>query len=95
MKITNIKIDDKKITLTLDGKEKLIGIYYYKNLDEIKNISYGKTVYLKGNLKVPSNNTIPYTFNYKKYLEKKHINYLLSIKSIKVVDDDSGLYTIK
>ena len=69
MKITNIKIDDKKITLTLDGKEKLIGTYYFKNLDEIKNISYGKTVYLKGNLKVPSNNTIPYTFNYKKYLE--------------------------
>ena len=95
MKITNIKIDDNKITLSLSGKEDLIGNYYYKTDDDIKDLEYGSMVYIKGTLKVPSNNTIPHTFNYKKYLEKKHINYVLTIKNIKVIDEPHGLYKIK
>ena len=95
LKVTNIKVDDKKIVLNLEGDESLIGTYYYKSADEIIDVTYGDVVYIKGTLKEPSKNTVPYAFNYKKYLENHDIYYLLSISEIRVVKKNSGLFTLK
>ena len=59
------KIKDNKITIYLKAKEKIIVNYYTEeNLD----ISLGDKIKVTGQFKVPSNNTIPNQFNYKKYL---------------------------
>jgi len=95
MKVTDYKVKDDKLTLYLDGDEKLIGNYYFEDFSDIEQIEYGDCVRLKGNLKLPSNNTIPHTFNYKKYLQKKNINYILSIQKIEVVKKPSFIYKVK
>jgi len=57
----------EKLTLYIKSKEKII-INYYTNDFENIDIHLGDKVKITGTLKVPSNNTIPNLFNYKKYL---------------------------
>ncbi len=94
MRITNIKSKDNKVTLYLDGKEKLVATYYLKEGEE-NCFEYGELIRIKGTLKVPFNNTIPHTFNYKKYLERRNIHYILKIDSYELREKSSGLYKIK
>jgi len=94
LKITNMKIKDNKVTLYLDGMEKLVGTYYLKEGEECI-FRYGELIRVKGALRIPSNNTIPHTFNYKKYLEHQGIYYTLKINSFSKVREDRGLYRIK
>ena len=100
MIVNNYKFDNDKLSLTLDGDEDLIGIYYVKSEEELlylkDNIKYGVSLKIKGKLEVPSNNTIPNTFNYKKYLLNKGIRYRLVIDSIVVIDSNIGvIYSLK
>ena len=100
MIVNNYKFDNDKLSLTLDGDEDLIGIYYVKSEEELlylkDNIKYGVSLKIKGKLEVPSNNTIPNTFNYKKYLLNKGIRYRLVIDSIVVIDNNIGvIYSLK
>ena len=69
------KITNDKITIYIKGKEKLVVNYYTK---EKQNISLGDTIKVTGTLKVPSNNTIPNLFNYKKYLYYNDIHYTIT-----------------
>ena len=100
MMVNNYKFDNEKLSLTLDGDEDLIGTYYIKSDEELlylkDNIKYGVSLKIKGKLEVPSNNTIPNTFNYKKYLLNKGIRYRLVIDSIVVIDSNIGvIYSLK
>ena len=100
MMVNNYKFDNEKLSLTLDGDEDLIGTYYIKSDEELlylkDNIKYGVSLKIKGELEVPSNNTIPNTFNYKKYLLNKGIRYRLVIDSIVVIDNNIGvIYSLK
>ena len=100
MIVNNYKFDNDKLSLTLDGDEDLIGTYYIKSDEELlylkDNIKYGVSLKIKGKLEVPSNNTIPNTFNYKKYLLNKGIRYRLVIDSIVVIDSNIGvIYSLK
>ena len=100
MMVNNYKFDNEKLSLTLDGDEDLIGTYYIKSDEELlylkDNIKYGVSLKIKGDLEVPSNNTIPNTFNYKKYLLNKGIRYRLVIDSIVVIDNNIGvIYSLK
>lgn len=100
MIVNNYKFDNDKLSLTLDGDEDLIGIYYVKSDEELlylkDNIKYGVSLKIKGKLEVPSNNIIPNTFNYKKYLLNKGIRYRLVIDSIVVIDSNIGvIYSLK
>ena len=70
--IEEYQIKDTYVTFIVKGKEKLKCNYYLKNNNNIK-LNYGDKLYLKGTLKPPNNNTIPNTFNYKKYLKNKKI----------------------
>lgn len=91
--IDNYKIEEDKLNLELVCKEKLVGSYYFKN-DEYKffkeKVNIGSSVIVKGKLVSPKNNTVPYLFNYKKYLYNKRVYYTLKIDSIKILNENSN-----
>ena len=99
-KITSIKVTDNLLKMELNGVEKIIANYYFKDDDEkaffITNYELGDTISVKGEFSIPKNNTVPSTFNYKKYLERKNIYYLISVDSYeKIKDNTSIFYKIK
>ncbi len=91
--IDNYKIEEDKMKLELVCKEKLVGSYYFEN-DEYKffkeKVNIGSSVRVKGKLASPKNNTVPYLFNYKKYLYNKRVYYTLKIDSIKILNINSN-----
>lgn len=91
--IDNYKIEEDKMKLELVCKEKLVGSYYFKN-DEYnffkEKVNIGSSVIVKGKLVSPKNNTVPYLFNYKKYLYNKRVYYTLKIDSIKILKENSN-----
>ena len=91
--IDNYKIEEDKMKLELVCKEKLVGSYYFEN-DEYKffkeKVNIGSRVIVKGKLVSPKNNTVPYLFNYKKYLYNKRVYYTLKIDSIKILNENSN-----
>lgn len=91
--IDNYKIEEDKMNLELVCKEKLVGSYYFKN-DEYKffkkKVNIGSSVIVKGKLVSPKNNTVPYLFNYKKYLYNKRVYYTLKIDNIKILNENSN-----
>jgi len=98
--ITYYYIDGNKLSLEIKGKEKLLGIYYFKDINDLNNfkIMYklGDYVKLKGKLQMPNENTIFNNFNYKKYLKYEQINFVFNIDSInKIKNNDKVRYTIK
>ena len=100
MTVGNFNIDGNKLSLILKGRENLVGSYYIDTYDELlylkDNIKYGVIINVEGSLKIPSNNTIPNTFNYKKYLSNKDIYYSLDISKIEILDNDIGfIYKLK
>lgn len=83
------KINDKYIEIK--SKEKLI-VYYDNNI----NLKYNDYVRIDGNLKLPDNNTVFNTFNYKEYLKNKNINYIMYSNKITIERNNSNfLYSIK
>lgn len=93
--IDNYKIEEDKMKLELVCKEKLVGSYYFKN-DEYKffkeKVNIGSSVIVKGKLVSPKNNTVPYLFNYKKYLYNKRVYYTLKIDNIKILKENSNTF---
>lgn len=90
-KILEFKIDGDSLSFTLIGKEKLKGYYKIKTEEEKKSLEqklgYNIQVKLLGNLEIPQENTIPNTFNYKKYLYYKHIYYILNVEQIEIIKE--------
>ncbi|MCH5167924.1 MAG: DNA internalization-related competence protein ComEC/Rec2 [Erysipelotrichales bacterium] len=97
--LTNYKIDGDKFSFELKAKEKLKGTYYIKTEEEkeyLSSIDLGITLKLKGTLSVPLKNTIPNTFNYKKYLNLNGINYTIIVDNYEIINNEvSLLYKIK
>ncbi|MDD2409727.1 MAG: DNA internalization-related competence protein ComEC/Rec2 [Bacilli bacterium] len=85
--ITNIKKNEDRYIITIKGKEKIIA-YYYGNI----NLSLGSKVLLKGELYYPNNNTIPNSFNYKKYLNNHNIYYLMKVEDIKILQKNKNIF---
>lgn len=94
--LLDYKIDNDKLTIILKEKEKIKGTYYLKSSKETdilqRQLEYGCSMNIKGIIKIPSNNTIPNTFNYKKYLKYNHINYIIQIDSLKVLKKNSSVF---
>ena len=76
--ITKIEYKSDKTNLYITNKETIIA-YTYKNI----NINLGDKVKAYGEFIKPSSNTTNYLFNYKKYLSRRNIFYLVKITSIK------------
>lgn len=91
--VDEIKKSDDYYKITIKSKEKIIGSYYSK---EPLNISLGDKITFKGTLSKPKNNTIPNTFNYRKYLYNHHVYYLVKINNIKVISKTRSVkYKVK
>ena len=91
--VDEIKKSDDYYKITIKSKEKIIGSYYSK---EPINISLGDKITFKGTLSKPKNNTIPNTFNYRKYLYNHHVYYLVKIDNIKVISKTRSVkYKVK
>ena len=91
--ITSINNDNEKYKLSIKNKEEVIG--YYK-VDKEIDINLGDEVLIEGIFSEPQNNTIPNTFNYKKYLNNHKIFYQVNIKKIDVIKKNNNLlYSIK
>ena len=84
--VADYKKKGDKTTILLKGKENLI-VNYYKEID----VRYGDIIEVDGLLYEPMNNTIPNTFNYKKYLNKKDIFYIMKASSIVIKNRSSNL----
>ena len=98
--ITSISINGNKLTLEINGKEKVIANYYIKTLEEknniLKTLHHKDEILLEGTFKVPSSNTIFNNLNYKKYLYNKKIYYIFDISNYKVIKENNNLlYKIK
>ena len=91
LKVNNYKIDGDKLNIDFDN---LTSVYYFKNEVEKNDfkLNINDEIYLKGKLNIPSNNTIPNTFNYKKYLYYKRINYILNIDSFKIINKNKNIF---
>lgn len=92
LKINNYIIDGNKLSIDFDN---LKGTYYFETEDEInlfkKNYNLGDTIEVNGTLEKPNNNTIPNTFNYKKYLYHKRIEYILKINNLRKVKNNKNI----
>lgn len=92
-KVYNYKINDEKLVVYLDiGKENIKGTYYFTKSADTK-INFGDTLDISGTLNNPSNNTIPNTFNYKKYLYNNKIYKVMTIKSLNVNKESNNIFT--
>ena len=91
--VDEIKKSDDYYKITIKSKEKIIGSYYNK---EPLNMSLGDKITFKGTLSKPKNNTIPNTFNYRKYLYNHYVYYLVKIDNIKVISKTRSVkYKVK
>lgn len=91
--IDNIKYQNKNYTITLKLEEKII-CYYYEEKE--LNFKLGDKLRVYGKLKEPKQNTIPNTFSYKKYLNNKHIYYILKASKVeKIGSSNNFIYKIK
>ena len=94
--ITKYEIDGDKLTLNINAKEKIIINYYFKTKEELntlkKEIKLGDTYYVKGIFNKPVNNTIPNLFNYKKYLKRKRIYYIVIANSTKKTKNNTSIF---
>ena len=97
--VVEFNIDGDKLSMELKSKENLVATYYFKTNtqkeDITSQIEYGTKIEACGELKVPLNNTIPNTFNYKKYLYNNKIYFTLSIKEISKIENKKDFYDIK
>ncbi len=90
-KIINYKFDGSRLSLTLKDKETFVGNYYFKSEEELSfykdKIKNGILVEISGAKKEVLENTIPNTFNYKKYLYYNHIYLNFYIEKIIILDE--------
>ena len=85
--ITKIEYKSDKTNLYITNKETIIA-YTYNKL----NLKLGDKVKVYGEFIKPSSNTTNYLFNYKKYLERKNIFYLVKLTSIKRIKSNNNIY---
>lgn len=89
--VIDYKINDDYVSFVIKGREK-IKCNYYLSDNEVFDIKYGDKVLLDGTLSIPKNNTIPNTFNYKKYLNNNNIYYLLTVDNIISVERSKNIF---
>lgn len=97
--VLSYNIDGNKLSMTLQGEEKIQATYYIDTLEEKEyleeNMLIGATVDIKGIISSAYNNTIPNTFNYKEYLYNNQIYVTFSVSEINISYKASFLNDIK
>lgn len=94
--IKEISIDGNKLRMILKGKELVISNYYFKRKSEkdffLNNIKLGDKLLIKGEFKKPQINTTDGLFNYKDYLKRQKINYIITIDKIYLISSNNNLF---
>ena len=94
--ILEMKVEGDLLTLELGGKENILGTYFFQSEEEknnfLENYQLGDQIQLKGTFSLPKNNTVPNLFNYKEYLKRKGIYYIMQIDAIEKVEDNQNLF---
>ena len=94
--IKKVTLSNLKLTLTLQGKEKLNATYYFKTKKEQnyfkENYHLGDKIKVKGQIINPKENTTKYLYNYKKYLSTKNIYHLLKITTYKKISSNKNIF---
>ena len=98
--LTNIYEKDYGFKIELFGKEKVIGFLYYKSSSDIDSFldtyGIGDRVIVSGDKVSIKNNTVPDTFNYKKYLISNEIYNVIKVTDIsKKADNNNIFYGVK
>ena len=97
--ITSMKLDGNKLTINIKARENIIANYYVQTEEEKNSIfntfHLGSKVYLRGSFSEPLNNTVPNTFNYKRYLYNKKIYYIFNISEYKIIKSNNLIYKLK
>lgn len=96
--IHSLKIDGNKLSILMIGKEKVL-INYYFDTPEGKDkyaLKLGDTIRVDGEMTVPKDNTVFNLFNYKKYLYRNAIFYIMKAERVTKVHNNTKIrYTIK
>ena len=91
--IYKIKVKNDKTSIYIKAKERLIIETYSQINDELK---LGDTIYVKGVLTIPNNNTIPNIFNYRKYLYNNGIYHMVIANNIeKIANNTNVIYYLR
>ena len=97
--ILNYSIDGDKLSLTIKSIEKVVATYYFTSLEEKNRVSLqiaiGAKIKLEGKYSIPYNNTIPNTFNYKKYLYNNKIYVTFQASDLSIINEVSLMNKIK
>lgn len=98
--VTKKVVSSNKVSFHISNSENLICNYYSDDEEEKEGlwngIKLGSEVSIRGTLKRPLNNTIPNTFNYKKYLYNQGMFYTCSVDEIEEVKRSiNPLYGVK
>jgi competence protein ComEC len=95
-KIIKYNVDGDKLSLVIKSKEKVQCTYYITSEKEKiyyqNKLKLGITIKLNGKLNKPINNTIPNTFNYKKYLYNHQIYYLMTVDKIVITNNKENIF---
>ena len=97
--LVNYSIDGDTLKMLIKSKEKVYATYYLNSskekeeiLNKLKLVSF---ITLTGSYKEPLNNTIPNTFNYKKYLYYNKMFYTFNVNSYQIKNKNNIFYNIK
>lgn len=98
--VTKISLDNSKLTINLNTKEKVLVNYYIStNLEKnniFNEIKLGDYLEIYGKLSIPSDNTNFNMFNYRKYLKNNGIYYIFKMQSFKKIKNNTNiLYFLK
>ena len=85
------EITPDKVTLYIKNKETVIGYFYIDN-KQFKEVSLGDKLIIKGKFSRVSKSRTKNTFNYRKYLERKNIFYIVEIDKYKVISKNKNIY---
>ena len=89
-KIVSIEKIDNNYNIIIKNKEKLL-IKYNDNNNNIR-LNLGDTIEIEGIFYKPQKNTTKYLFNYKKYLQRKQINFIVNAKKIRIIKSNNNIY---
>ncbi len=95
-KLIKYNVDGDKLSLVIKSKEKVQCTYYITSEEEKiyyqNKLKLGITIKLNGKLNKPINNTVPNTFNYKKYLYNHQIYYLMTVDKIVITNNKENIF---
>ena len=89
------KIDKDKLTITIISQEKIKATYYFQDRQDEKakkKIQIGDKIKVKGEITRPTSPTTKNLFDYKKYLEKQNIYFVMMIDNITIQKKVTSLF---